>query len=109
MNWLTIVKLFSGPLGNIITTGMATASGAAITYAVQKGVAVETATAVVGAIGFIVATAINAATGTQIVQIQNVREDRTNGVTVVPVVEAVRAGIAPVNEPVGSGYNPNAG
>lgn len=107
MNWLTIVKLFSGPLGNIITTGMATASGAAITYAVQKGVAVETATAVVGAVGFIIATAINAATGTQIVQIQNVRENQTNGVTVVPVVEARRAGIPSVDQPIE--INQNAG
>jgi hypothetical protein len=118
VNWLSgltpLVKLFSGPIGNVITTGIATASGAAITWAVAKGIDANLAATVVGSLGVIVAATINSLTGTQIVQIQNVRENQTNGVTVVPAREARDAGIRPVDGPVNAEnptgqYNPNAG
>lgn len=116
MNWFKslapIAKLFAGPIGNIVNAGIIAGSASAITWAAQKGIPNEISTAVVGGLVLIGGTIINSLTGTQIVQIQSVRENMTNGVTVVPVDAARNAGIPSVSEPqpsASNSYNPNAG
>lgn len=100
MNWLSFVKMFSGPIGSFVqsavTAGAATATG----YLVGTGkVAPTDATAIVTAGVTILGTLVNMLTGTQMIAVSNIRSDPTNGITVVPAQAAKKAGIAPVADP----------
>lgn len=91
MNWLSLLGIFAKPLGAAINNGISAASGAAIVWAVNKGVDANIATTVIGSIALAVSTAISGLASTQGVQIPVINNDKTNGVVVVPATNAAQA------------------
>lgn len=96
MNWLSLLGIFAKPLGAAVNNAIAGASGAAIVWAVNKGVDVGIATTIVSSLALIVSTAISGMAATQGVQIPVINKDVTNGVRVV----AANSTSATVNAPL---------
>ena len=97
--FLAFLTMFSGPIGQLITNGITIGAGAATTWMISKGMPADSASVIVGAVVTTAGALINSATGTQLVQIQSVRAAQ-NGVTVVPVDQARKAGIPSVDGPL---------
>lgn len=97
---LSIVTLFSGPLGQLFTNALGVGSAAFVAWQIKQGVPADAAANVAGAVGVLISTGINVLTGTQIATIRSVRASTDNGVTVVPVDAARRANIQSVDAPV---------
>lgn len=83
MNWVSLLGLFAKPVGAAINNGIAGASGAAIVWAVNKGVDVGIATTVISSLALAISTTISGLAATQGVQIPVINKDVTNGVRVV--------------------------
>ncbi len=96
---LPFVQLFSGPLGNLINTGIATGSGAFVAWQISKGIPADAASNIALGLVTIISAGVNMLTGTQLVKINDVRANPNNGVTVVSAADAARARITRVNEP----------
>lgn len=97
--FLSIVKMFSGPIGQFITNGLTIASTGFVAWQIKQGVPADAATVIASSLVGIAATAINVATGAQVVKIQTVNEAQ-NGVRVVKTTEAKAAGISPAQHPL---------
>jgi len=99
MNWLFLLNMFSGPVGQLLTTGLTVASGAFVAWQVSKGVPADAASNIAGGLFSSIGVAINVLTGTQIAKIQSVNST-ANGVRVVDTEQAKRASIPPINVPL---------
>jgi hypothetical protein len=103
MNWLSLFKMFSGPLGSLVQTSLTTGAAAATAWAVAKGVPADSASVLVGAGVTAIGAIINLVTGTQAIAVSNIRSDPTNGITVVKASEARAKGVQPVADPANIG------
>lgn len=83
MNWLSLLGLFAKPLGAAINNGISAASGAAIVWAVHKGVDANLATTIIGSLALAISAGISGLAATQGVQIPIINKDPGNGVQVV--------------------------
>lgn len=90
MNWLALLGIFAKPLGAAINNGLSAASGAAIVWAVNKGVDQNLAVTVVGSIAFALSNVISGLAATQGVQIPIINKDTSNGVVVVPATPSAQ-------------------
>lgn len=94
----SILAMFSGPLGQLMLTGI-TAGGAMLTtYLVSKGVEAGSAGAIAAGLVSALSAAVQVLTGTRTAQIRAVNST-DNGVRVVPAADAQAAGIPKVEDP----------
>jgi len=94
----SILAMFSGPLGQLLLTGI-TAGGAILTtWMVKQGVDPSSAGVIVTGLVSALSGAVQVMTGTRTAQIISVNTT-DNGVRVVPATEAKAAGIPAVQEP----------
>jgi hypothetical protein len=92
----SILALFSGPIGQLITSGITAGGAAAAGWMISKGVPADSAAVIVSGIGSAVAALISTFTGIQTVQVQT----QGNGITVVSKAAAVKAGVPSVEAPL---------
>lgn len=83
MNWVTLLGIFSKPLGALINKGITAAAAAVIAYSVGHGNPLGDVSNIVAAVAVAVSTLITAIASTQGIQIQAINADQTNGVKVV--------------------------
>lgn len=83
MNWTSIIGIFAKPLGAVINKGLAMASTAFVTWAVAKGLPLDSASALAGMVVMGLSTLVSGFAATQGVQIPVINADDTNGVKVV--------------------------
>jgi hypothetical protein len=96
----SILALFSGPIGQLITSGITAGGAAAAGWMISKGVPADSAAVIVSGIGSAVAALISTFTGIQTVQVQSIRQTQGNGITVVSKAAAVKAGVPSVEAPL---------
>lgn len=95
MNWTSIVAIFAKPLGAVINKGLAMASTAFVTWAVAKGLPLDSASSLAGMVVMGISTLITGFAASQGVQIPIINDDATNGVKVVSVTSPSPAVNAP--------------
>lgn len=81
---ITILGLFARPLGQLITQGLTAASAAFVTWAVAKGLPLDTASSIAAAVVGVISTLIGSLAASQGVNIPVINADATNNVKVVP-------------------------
>jgi len=99
MNWLSLLSIFATPLGAIINKGIGAASAGVISWAVAKGLPLDSATSIVSEVALAASTVISGFAATQGVHIPMINADPNNGVTVVDASEARTKNLAKVNAP----------
>lgn len=83
MNWLSILSIFATPFGALLNKGIAAAAAATISWAVAKGLPLDSATQIVSDVALMASTVISGIAATQGIQIPRINM-AANGVKVVP-------------------------
>lgn len=96
MNYLTLIRLFGGPLGQLANKAIFAGGGALTAWAASKGMDQNMVAGIVGPLMIAASTIVDMMLGTQTAKIQSVNADDSNG---VKVVRADAAG-TPVNRPL---------
>ena len=86
--------MFAGPIGGLVEKGIL----AAVMWALGKGYIAGDAAGLAATLYAAVSAAFTSVVGTQNAKAQSIVETQGNGITVVPKVEAVQAGISSVTE-----------
>lgn len=97
MNWTSIVTIFAKPLGALINKGLGMGAAAFVTWAVSKGLPLDSATSLAGIVVMGISTLISSFANTQGVQIPIINGDPTNNVKVVSASSPSPAVNAPVS------------
>lgn len=85
--FLSFLTLFSGPIGQLITSALTAGGAAATTWMVSKGMPADSAAVITGGAVSALGALIHTFTGLQTVQIASVNT-AANGVRVIPAAAA---------------------
>lgn len=83
MNWVTLLGIFSKPVGALLNKAIASAAVAVIAYSVGHGNPLGDVSNIVSAVAVAISTIISGFAATQGIQIPAINADMTNGVRVV--------------------------
>lgn len=97
---LPVLGLFARPLGAIINNGLTVGAGAFITWSVKQGLPLDSAQSIAAMVVGAVSVAITGLASTQGVTIPIINSDTSNGVRVVAVSDARKAGIEKQDAPL---------
>lgn len=97
---LSMLSLFARPLGQAVASALAAGSAAFVTWSVNAGLPVGTASTIAAGIAGAAAAFIQWGASTQGVNISVINNDPKNGLTVVSARAAQVAGIPKADAPV---------